>query len=97
MSEIHFKFKIGDHVLPKTVAESFYRCAEVGDHRPPEGYRVTMRCSEECVAGVQLSYHVAPWSGGLYKHAEEALVAMDEVFDRWFEVILKNKESKAKL
>ncbi|MGL4296234.1 MAG: hypothetical protein ACRCTG_11000 [Aestuariivirga sp.] len=96
MSEVNFKFQIGDHVLPKMVAESFFRCAEVGERRPPEGYRVTMRCSEECVAGVQLSYLVAPWNGGLYKHAEEALVPMDEVFDRWFEMILKKKESKDK-
>lgn len=81
MSEICFKFQIGDHVIPVVVAEAALKSFDYDGFRIPDAYRVTMRMSEECVAGVQLSYMIAPWNGGLNKQAEEALMPINDFYD----------------
>ncbi len=95
MPEITFKFNIGDIVIAKVVLESMLKEKELlTSNRFPEGMRITMRSSEECVAGTQLSYICEPWQGGQQKYAEDSLVRIREAYDAVFELYRKEREAK---
>lgn len=92
MPEINFKFNIGDIVIPTVILTSMLKEKTLLEtKRFPEGCRVTMRCSEECVAGTQLSYICEPWNGGMLKYAEGSLVPIEEAYDAVFDLYLKKK------
>ncbi len=88
-----FKFQIGDHVLPSVVVESIMKTVECTDElRMPDAYRVAMRCSEECVAGVQRFYKLFTWDGRLITQPEEALMPINEVYDKWYALYTARRE-----
>lgn len=95
MPEITFKFKIGDIVIAKVVLESMLKEKEyLTSNRFPEGMRITMRSSEECVAGTQMSYICEPWQGGQHKYAEDSLVLIGEAYDAVLELHMKKLKEK---
>jgi len=95
MPEITFKFKIGDIVIPQVILDGILQERRVlTTNRFPEGMRVVMRSSEECVAGTQLSYMCEPWNGGILKYAENSLVPINDAYEAVFELFLKRKEEK---
>lgn len=95
MPEITFKFGIGSIVIAKVVLESMLKEKELlTSNRFPEGMRITMRSSEECVAGTQLSYICEPWNGGQHKYAENSLVPIGEGYDAIFELHMKKLKEK---
>lgn len=98
MPEITFKFKIGDIVIPQVILDGILqeRRALV-TKRYPEGMRVVMRSSEECVAGTQLSYMCEPWNGGIFKFAENSLVRIGEAYDAVFELCKKELEAEEEM
>lgn len=90
MSEINFKFNIGDIVIPMVILTSMLKEKELlSTNRFPEGMRVIMRCSEECVAGTQLSYICEPWNGGMNKYAEASLLPINDAYNAVFELYKK--------
>lgn len=99
--ELEFKYEIGDIVIAKVVMDSMLKEKELlASNRFPEGMRIVMRCSEECVAGTQLSYICEPWQGGIQKYAENSLSRIGEAYDAVFELHmkrLKKAEEKAPL
>lgn len=93
MPEITFKFGIGSIVIPKVVLDSMLTERRLLEsHRFPEGMRVIMRCSEECVAGTQLSYICEPWNGGMQKYAEGSLIPIGEAYDAIFDLYVNKKQ-----
>lgn len=94
MPEITFKFKIGDIVIPQVILDGILQERHVlKTNRFPEGMRIVMRNSEECVEGTQLSYMCEPWNGGMLKYAENSLVRIGEAYDAVFELYKKEREA----
>lgn len=94
--ELTFKYEIGDIVIQKVVMDSMLKERQMVDSkRFPEGMRVIMRNSEECVAGTQLSYICEPWQGGTLKYAENSLAPIGEAYDAIFELYTKKLKEKA--
>lgn len=95
MPEITFKFNIGDIVITQVVLESIMKERQVLDSkRFPEGMRIVMRNSEECVAGTQLSYICEPWNGGMFKYAEGSLIPIGQAYDAVLELHMKKLKEK---
>jgi hypothetical protein len=72
-----FKFQIGDLVMTRVGAEEAKIGASHGEFAVPVVGTITARISEECTAGVQLSYHFSR-SGNVHRFAENELMLASE-------------------
>lgn len=92
-----FKYEIGDVVIAKVILQGMLEELNLLDStRFPEGVRVIARCSEECVAGPQLSYLCEAWNGQHFKHAEASVVPIAEAYDAAFALHVKKRLEKEK-